>query len=82
MSDLLATLLGSLGAALLLGAFYVTSRGLRAAGERPVALANLVGSLLLVLNTAHFEAWPPLVVNAVWALVAVQTLLRPPQPAG
>ncbi|MDF1798407.1 MAG: hypothetical protein P1V81_04470 [Planctomycetota bacterium] len=74
MTDLVATVLGSLGAAGLLWAFYATSHGGRQQAEPLVAWANLLGSSLLVVNTAHFHAWPPLVVNAVWAVIAVWNL--------
>ena len=74
MTDLVATVLGSIGAAGLLWAFYATSHGGRTQAEPVVAWANLLGSSLLVVNTAHFHAWPPLVVNAVWGVIAVWNL--------
>jgi fluoride ion exporter CrcB/FEX len=76
MSNTLATVLGSFGAAALLWAYFVTSTRRRRPNELPVILANLAGSLLLIVNTYHFHAWPPLVVNTVWAVIAIHAIRR------
>jgi len=73
MTDTLATIVGSFGAAGLLWAFFAVSTRRRIPEDLAVLLANFVGSLLLVVNTWHFHAWPPLVVNSVWAVIAVVT---------
>lgn len=76
MTNTLATVLGSIGAAALLWAYFVTSTRRKRPDEVPVIVANLVGSLLLIVNTYHFHAWPPLVVNSVWAAIAVLSLIK------
>lgn len=76
MTDTLATVIGSFGAAALLWAYYVVTAHRRGAGETVVIVCNLVGGLLLILNTYHFHAWPPLVVNSVWAVIAIGALRK------
>ena len=73
MTDTLATIVGSFGAAALLWAFFAVSMRRRIPEDLAVLVANFAGSLLLVVNTCHFHAWPPLVVNSVWAVIAVVT---------
>ncbi len=76
MTDTLATIIGSFGAAALLWAFFVVTTRKREPNEVAVILSNLVGSVLLIVNTYHFHAWPPLVVNSVWAVIAIGALRK------
>jgi len=76
MTNTLATVIGSIGAAALLWAYFVTSTRRRSPDEVPVIAGNLVGSALLIVNTYHFHAWPPLVVNTVWAVIAIISLIK------
>jgi hypothetical protein len=42
---------------------------------------NLVGSLLLILNTGYHRAYPSAVVNVVWSAIAIVSLIRPVRDA-
>jgi len=37
---------------------------------------NLVGSICLIMNTAYYHAYPSTLVNAVWSLIAIFTLIQ------
>ena len=74
--ELLITVVGWTGAALLLLAYGLTSTGrLPAEGGRFQAL-NLAGALALTVNTAYHDAWPSAVLNIVWIFIGLGALAR------
>jgi hypothetical protein len=67
---------GWLGAALVIVAYALVSfNRLSPASFRYQAL-NIVGSVLLIVNTAWHAAWPSAVVNVVWAAIALVAVTR------
>lgn len=61
--------------ALLLAYAAVSFRKLRP-DSHPYQLLNAVGSLLLILNTFHYRAYPSTFVNVVWIAIAVSSWVR------
>ena len=75
MSTLLVDLLGWIGAALILTAYALVSARRLEGDALAYQLPNLVGGLLLVVNTVYYGAYPSTAVNAVWIGVAGWSLL-------
>jgi hypothetical protein len=74
--DLLITVVGWTGAALLVLAYGLTSTGrLPPEGGRFQAL-NLAGAFALTVNTAYHDAWPSAVLNIVWIVIGIGALVR------
>jgi hypothetical protein len=81
---LVIDIIGWIGAACLLLAYALVSRGRVAGGGRPYQLLNIVGSIGLAVNTIAYKAWPSTALNAFWlaiGLVALARLSRTNQPA-
>ena len=81
---LVIDIIGWIGAACLLLAYALVSRGRVAGGGRPYQLLNIVGSIGLAVNTIAYKAWPSTALNAFWlaiGLVALARLSRTGQPA-
>jgi drug/metabolite transporter (DMT)-like permease len=73
-------MLGWLGALILIAAYVVVSYS-EASGRSPVYQAlNVVGSALLVVNTAWYRAWPSSAVNILWAAIGIGALIRATAP--
>jgi hypothetical protein len=69
-------ILGWLGALVLVAAYGLVSYG-SLDGRSPVyQTLNVIGSILLIVNTAWHRAWPSSVVNLVWVGIAVGALSR------
>lgn len=76
MQRLIMDLLGWLGAAALLLAYgLVSSRRVRG-DSLAYQVPNVVGSLLLVVNTLYYGAYPSSFVNVLWIAIALYTLAR------
>ena len=72
----LVDIIGWLGAASLLLAYGLVSTR-RLAGDSPTyQLLNLMGGVLLIVNSFYYGAFPSVGVNVVWVGVAVYTLAR------
>jgi hypothetical protein len=72
--------LSAIGAALILLAFWALQTDRLGAHQRSYQLMNLVGAGLLASAAAITESWSFVVLNVVWALVALWALLRPAAP--
>jgi uncharacterized membrane protein len=68
------TLIGIVGAALILLGFYRISIGKWTGKSFWYELDNLVGALLVMVYQLHHKAYVTTVVNIVWAIVAVRGL--------
>ena len=70
-------LLSAFGAAGILLAFWALQTGRMTSEQRLYQVLNLVGAGLLAAAAAMSEKWAFVVLNTVWALVALWALLRP-----
>lgn len=75
---------GTVGAACLLLAYFLVSKGKVEGGSRFYQLLNVVGSIALAVNTGYFHAWPSMALNVVWIFIGVamlRTIARAKQTA-
>jgi hypothetical protein len=71
-------LIGAVGVALLLVAFLLNLVGRLASSSRPYALLNVVGAGLSCYAAILIEYLPFVVLEGVWACVALVGMLRRP----
>ena len=69
--------LSAFGAAGILIAFWALQTGRMTADQRSYQVLNLVGAGLLAAAAAMSAKWAFVVLNTVWAAVALWALLRP-----
>lgn len=74
--NILQETLGWIGSACVLIAYFLNMRGKLRSDARTYIWLNLAGSLFLVMHTYIHGAIPSMVVNIVWAMVAIPALLR------
>jgi len=67
----------AVGAALILGAFWALQTKRTRPEQASYQLINLVGAGLLATAALMTESWSFVVLNLVWAGVALWALLRP-----
>lgn len=71
--DLAASVLGWLGASLLLLAYFLNSRN-RIRNQWVYHMMNLFGAAGLAVSTGYVHAYPALVLNVVWMGIALSAL--------
>jgi hypothetical protein len=74
--------ISAFGAAGILFAFWALQTGRMAADQASYQLLNLVGAGLLAAAALMSEKWAFVVLNVVWALVALWALMRPRDAGG
>jgi hypothetical protein len=72
-------LLSAIGAAAILFAFWALQTRRMRAEQRAYQLINLVGAALLATAATMTKSWSFVVLNTVWALVALWALIRRPR---
>jgi hypothetical protein len=75
MNNILPTIAGWVGMMMILTAYYLVSTK-KVTGESNLYQAlNFVGAICLIYNTFVQQAWPIMVLNIIWVIIAVKTLL-------
>ncbi len=67
-------LIGWLGAILFILSYYLLSRGIWKQNQPKYHLANLAGSVCLIINAIHFRDTANILVNVVWAGIALMAI--------
>jgi hypothetical protein len=73
----MSTLIGSIGVALLLLAFFLNLFGFLATTSRIYSTMNLVGGSLSAFASYLIDFMPFVVLEGTWAIVALVALMRP-----
>jgi hypothetical protein len=66
--------LGTLGAALLLLAYWLVSKNRIQGESRLYQLLNVVGSVILAVYAALLQAWSSMALNVVWTVIGLAML--------
>lgn len=74
MLELCVNLSGWCGAVLLLGAYACVSGGLIKGNGFAYQLANIVGSVPVLVSSFYHQAYPSAVTGVVWVLVALLSI--------
>ncbi|WP_143591093.1 CBU_0592 family membrane protein [Thermoactinospora rubra] len=78
--DLFLTVIGWLGAGLLLFGYAMVSSGRMSGDGVPYQLVNLAGAAGLMVNSAYQGAWPSAILNVVWGAIGLVALARLARP--
>jgi hypothetical protein len=73
---LLIDVLGWIASVLIVGAYFLNIRGLWSAQSKWYIICNLVGGAFFIINTAYHGAYPSALVNVVWVIIAMFSLLK------
>lgn len=66
---------GWLGAAVVIVAYALVSFGVVHGRNRLYQSLNIIGGILLAVNTAWHGAWPSAAVNVIWTIIAAGALI-------
>lgn len=68
--------LGWTGSLLVLIAYALNMNKKLPADSLTYYLLNILGSALLIINTAYHHAFPSMAVNIIWVIIPVVTIVR------
>jgi len=67
-------LLGWTGAAALLSAYWMVSTGRTDGAAMSYQTLNLIGSVLVLMNSLYYGAYPSVAVNGAWIVIGVYAI--------
>jgi len=73
---MLIEIIGWTGGLLVLGAYFLISLRYLQTNSIYYQLMNIVGALLLIINTIYLKAYPSAFVNVVWVGIGVAGLYK------
>jgi len=74
--DLLITTLGWIGSVLVIGAYGLNSYQKINSSSLAFQLLNLIGAILLIINSVYKEAYPFTFINSVWVVIAISSIIK------
>lgn len=76
LSSTFIEIIGWIASILIVGAYAFNIAGKLSAKSSLYVWANLIGGLFFVLNTYYHKAYPSMLVNGIWVLIAIAMLMK------
>jgi hypothetical protein len=74
--NILVEIMGWIGSVLIVGSYALNITGRLAATSKLYVLANIIGGLFFVINTYYHQAYPSMMVNIIWVIIAIVMLTK------
>ncbi len=68
--------LGWIASVLIVGSYALNITGKLAADSKVYVWANILGGLFFVINTYYHQAYPSMVVNIIWVIIAIVMIFK------
>jgi len=69
-------IIGWIGAILIVGAYYFNINGKLKSTSPGYIICNLIGGVFFIINTFAHKAYPSVLVNVVWVIIALAAILK------
>lgn len=74
--------IGWIGAVLIVGAYFFNINGKLKSSSVVYIISNLVGGVFFTINTYVHQAYPSMIVNIIWVIIAIAAILKKDKPVG
>jgi hypothetical protein len=81
LQSIIIEVIGYIAFVLILGTYYLNMTNKISATSPVYIWGNLIGGLFFVINLYHHRAYPSMILNIVWVLIALMSLLKAKQSA-
>ena len=72
----LVEIVGWIASVLIVGSYALNITGKLAAENKWYIFANMIGGLFFVINTYFHQAYPSMVVNLIWVVIAIAMIAK------
>ena len=69
-------IIGWIGAVLIVGSYFFNINGRLKSSSPLYIISNLLGGIFFTVNTLVHHAYPSMIVNIIWVVIAVAALFR------
>ena len=73
-------IIGWIGAVLIVGSYFFNINGKLKSTSPVYIICNLLGGIFFTVNTLVHRAYPSMIVNIIWVIIAVAALLKKDKP--
>ncbi|MEI7960049.1 MAG: hypothetical protein WCH36_03970 [Chitinophagaceae bacterium] len=73
---ILVEVLGWIASMLIVGSYALNITGRLSAKSKLYVTANIIGGIFFVVNTYYHQAYPSMLVNIVWVIIALVMLTK------
>ena len=74
--DIFIEVIGWIGAVLIVGAYFLNINGKLSSRSVIYIISNLIGGIFFTINTLVHHAYPSMLVNIIWVLIAIAALMK------
>ena len=74
--NILIESLGWIASVLIVGSYALNITGRLPAESKWYVWSNIIGGFFFVINTYFHQAYPSMVVNIIWVIIAIVMILR------
>jgi len=74
--NLIIEILGWIASILIVGSYGLNISGKLAASSKIYVSANIIGGIFFVINTYYHQAYPSMLVNIIWVIIALVMLTK------
>lgn len=75
-------IIGWIGAVLIVGSYCMNINGKVKSSSIIYIISNLLGGIFFTFNTYFHHAYPSMIVNIIWVIIAIAALLKKDKPIG
>ena len=68
--------LGWIGSVLIVGAYFFNINGKLKSTSPAYIVSNLIGGIFFTINTFVHHAYPSMVVNIIWVIIAIAAIAK------
>jgi hypothetical protein len=72
----LIEILGWIASILIVGSYALNITGRLSAKSKTYVTANIIGGIFFVINTYYHQAYPSMLVNVIWVIIALLMILK------
>jgi cell shape-determining protein MreD len=69
-------IIGWIGAVLIVGAYFYNINGKLKSSSVTYIVSNLLGGIFFTINTFVHRAYPSMMVNIIWVIIAVAAIIK------
>ena len=73
-------IIGWIGAVLIVGAYFFNINGKLKSSSIVYIISNLLGGIFFTVNTFVHKAYPSMIVNIIWVIIAIAAILKKDKP--
>ena len=73
---ILIEVLGWIASVLIVGSYALNITGRLSASSKTYVSANIIGGIFFVVNTYYHKAYPSMIVNVIWVIIAIYMISK------